>query len=1125
MKISLKLYITLLLLGIGNAFACTYTLNLEDSYGDGWNGASLDLLINGTNSGNYDIASGSSASYTFTFNPNDDISFNFNSGSWDSECSWTILDENGDIVCTGDGGSYSNPVCSFGTNGCDAIPPPPTDEDCLGAIPLCQDIYYNGSGAFGTGNYSNEINVGASECIVQELGGNWYTFSPQNTGVLNFVITPDNTAGEDYDWALFDLTNASCADLTTGDPYNYLVSANAAGDDGSSPPVNQGPTGISGANAVPGADDCVGPGTGNWNTYNPDVTVQQGNTYVLYIAQFNGNQGYTVDFSSSQASLYDDTPPEIVSIDTPIACGTTSITFHFSENILCNTVDDADFYLTGPGGPYTVSNVTSSLCASGADHDNYLTADISPAITESGTYTIGLDANAAGSITDMCGNVAPSTTFNFDIENIVLTLTQVNVDCEGNDNGSITATITPAGTSNYTYNWSNGSSTGPTSDLSNTISSLPIGNYSITVTDDGGCSVTDQVTITDNPNPTPEITGILSICSGMATTLDAGAGYANYSWNPAGSSQTYTATVAGDYSVTVTDANGCMGSDMVTVTENASLTPSITGTLAICEGSSTVLDAGNSYATYDWSTSETTQTITVTTAGIYSVTVSDINGCTGTDEVEVTTQSLSTTITGVLGISEGETTTLDAGAGFDNYLWNTGATTQTITVSSSGTYSVTVSDNLGCTGTDAVTVTADPLHLVVSSDKYICKDASADLAAALSSGGTPPFNYFWSNGETTSNISVSPTTETTYTVYITDAAGCVSNTGTVTVSVRPDVSFSFSANNDTVCPGDPVMITSMPESGTPPYTITDSNNDIVNINNIVYPYQQQTYTYTVTDACGLTASDMLTINTYTVPPVSIQADVLNGCEPLSVNFLTPQNNDNYIYTWEFTNGSRSDIAQGANVKHIFDRYGLYDVSVSVVSDKGCKNSIKINDLIDVYRNPEAKFITNPQTVSIIDPQINFTNLSQWADKYTWSFGDGDSSNVVNPYHKYDNIQVYNVKLISITNEGCVDSVMQQVIVENEPTVYVPTAFSPDGDNINDLFEIKANGIDLDNYNLKIYDRWGEIIFESNDLYHSWDGKAKSSDNYVKNGTYIWFLVVKYENGIEYEKSGIVTVIR
>ena len=680
------------------------------------------------------------------------------------------------------------------------------------------------------------------------------------------------------------------------------------------------------------------------------------------------------------------------------------------------------------------------------------------------------------------------------------------------------ATISASG--GTTYAWDNGLGAGS----SQTVTPTTTTTYTVTAMDANGCTDTDDVTITVNPNPTPNITGILTICSGMSTDLDAGAGYANYSWSPASSSQVVTATVIGDYSVTVTDNNGCIGSDMVTVTENQALTPNITGVLAICEGESTILDAG-SYASYVWTPSGNTQTITVTTAGTYSVEVTDINGCTGTDQVTVDVQSVSTTITGNLGMCPGESTTLDAGAGFANYIWNTGATSQTITVSSEGNYSVTVSNSIGCSDEDAVSVDIDYLNLVASSDKLICDGGSADLAAALTGGGIPPFNYYWSNGETTSNITVSPTTETTYTVYLIDAFGCVSNSENITVSVNPPVSFDIYTNKDTVCPGDPVLITSTVTSGVAPYTITDATNSVVNVTNVEYPYQQQTYVYTVVDACGSTASDMVTINTHPVPPLNIQADVLSGCEPLSVNFITPQNNDNYSYTWNFESGSVGEVAMGANVHHIFEHYGLYDVSVSVISDKGCKNSIKVNDLINVYRKPDAHFLTNPQTVSIIDPQIQFSNLSEWASHYVWSFGDGDSSNITSPYHRYDEIDSYIVMLIAITNEGCVDSVMQQVVVENEPSIYVPTAFSPDGDNINDYFVVKANGIDLDNYSLKIYDRWGEIIFESNDLYHSWDGKAKGRDKYVQNGTYTWLVKVNYENGVEYEKSGTVTVIR
>ena len=332
-------------------------------------------------------------------------------------------------------------------------------------------------------------------------------------------------------------------------------------------------------------------------------------------------------------------------------------------------------------------------------------------------------------------------------------------------------------------------------------------------------------------------------------------------------------------------------------------------------------------------------------------------------------------------------------------------------------------------------------------------------------------------------------------------------------------------NTATVCPGDPVLITSTVTSGQPPYIITDETGTVVNVTDIVYPNETETYTYTVTDACGTTASDMVEINTYDVPQLNIQADILQGCEPLAVQFLVPNSDENSTYQWTYSNGSISDVASGANTLHIFEHYGTYNVGVSVITTDGCKNSLLINNLIDVYQKPDAKFITNPQTVSIVNPDINFTNLSQYGDYYIWSFGDGDSSSYTSPNHTYSDIASYTISLVAVTNYGCKDSAMQIIEVVEEPTLYVPTAFSPDGDGINDLFVVQANGIDLDNYNLRIYDRWGELIFESNDLYNSWNGTAKGNNKFVKIGSYVWLVTVKDINGIELQKSGTVTVIR
>ena len=173
----------------------------------------------------------------------------------------------------------------------------------------------------------------------------------------------------------------------------------------------------------------------------------------------------------------------------------------------------------------------------------------------------------------------------------------------------------------------------------------------------------------------------------------------------------------------------------------------------------------------------------------------------------------------------------------------------------------------------------------------------------------------------------------------------------------------------------------------------------------------------------------------------------------------------------------------------------------------------------------AKFTVNPQTVSIIKPEVRFYNISQ--DNYNnyWWFGDGQISNLVNPIHKYNAVpKVYDVKLMVETEHGCIDSAYTQIVVNNEYTMYVPSAFSPDGDEINDKFFVVGNGVDLDVFDLRVYDRWGEVIWQTTDMNDSWDGKTKSG-KYVQGGIYKWIVIYQDETGIEYQRSGTVNVIR
>ncbi|HYC60548.1 MAG TPA: hypothetical protein VEK79_13365 [Thermoanaerobaculia bacterium] len=369
--------------------------------------------------------------------------------------------------------------------------------------------------------------------------------------------------------------------------------------------------------------------------------------------------------------------------------------------------------------------------------------------------------------------------------------------CEG---GSVTLTAS----SGASWSWSNGAT-------SQSIDVTTPGEYSVIVTNAEGCTATSSpTTVTVHAPPAATITasGDTTFCTGGSVTLSASDG-ASWLWSNGATSQSIDVTTSGDYTVIVTNANGCSAtSSATTVTVNTATPPSITesGATQFCAGGSVTLTA-SSGVSYLWSNGSTSPSIDVTSSGEYFVRVTDANGCTSTSPVKtVTVHALpAATITpsGSTTFCEGGTVTLTASGGV-SYVWSNGSTSPSIDVTSTGNYTVTVTNANGCTASASQSVTvkpAPPATISPAGSASFCTGGKVTLTA---SGGA---SWLWSNGQTSQSISVS--TPGNYSVIVTYANGCskTSAATVVTQSANPSTPQIAVSGPTTFCAGGSVTLT------------------------------------------------------------------------------------------------------------------------------------------------------------------------------------------------------------------------------------------------------------------------------------------------------------------------------
>ncbi len=681
---------------------------------------------------------------------------------------------------------------------------PPNAQDCLGAIPLCFNTYYTNNSYSGTGHYPNEIPTTGGcpgNCMLAgERNDVWYTFTTQTAGTVSFVITPNNSS-DDYDWAVYNLTNHDCSIIATN-PSAVQVSCNWT--------ATTGPTGPNGGTT----STCTG---SSGSPFNAALTVTAGQTYVVNVSNYSSTQsGYTITFGGT-SQILDNTSPELVQIVHAPVCGSSALTLQFSEQIWCLGTDPSDFVVTGPLGEYSISNVWAPVCVAGLGssygdtyYDDLWTLEFSDYLQHDGDYTVEI---IPSSITDICGNFAnPSITLSFHINGVQATSSVIHgTTCYGGSDGSATINSISGGTPPYTISW-------PSGETTQTAVNLDGGTIFVTVTDSTG--ICHNVMELDIPQPPPIIVEAgtdQTICPGQSVpiggspTIINGVAPLTYGWSPATGlsdpnnlNPTATPMATTTYILTVQDNTGCTAADAVVITVHPAATVNLGPDAQVCVSSLPLnLNAGAGFTNYIWSNPAYNgqPSMPVSASGTYSVTVTNSNGCTATDQITVTVVDNPVVNLGANQVvcSYNLPHVLDAGAGYSVYDWNVDAYdgSQTMPVTASGVYSVTVSDAYGCSGSGQISITVDPaINLSLATVAPLCNGTATGTISAIASGGTPPLSYLWSNGQTASVIN-GLVADVVYSVTVSDAAGC-SLTASATLTDPPVLQADI-ATNPTEC--------------------------------------------------------------------------------------------------------------------------------------------------------------------------------------------------------------------------------------------------------------------------------------------------------------------------------------
>ncbi len=546
--------------------------------------------------------------------------------------------------------------------------------------------------------------------------------------------------------------------------------------------------------------------------------------------------------------------------------------------------------------------------------------------------------------------------------------------------------------------------------------------------------------------------------------------------------------------------------------------------------------------TYSWpALGQGTQTVNNVGAGTYTVFMTDGNGC--TSNASITVGDSPATFTGsytpVLcsaGSDGTATAVMTPSDGTETFLWNDGQVTPTAVGLTAGTYTCDISAGSGCSGTVTVVVDEIPSMILTIEDQHdaLCNSLDNGMIMVDVAQGTSPYSYSWDQSNSIDTVA-SDLFAGTHTVTVTDFNGC-SDQISLTIGEPDPLSISNLTPDSVVCAEAFIDIEGTGNGGSSPYiyTWTENGNSLDYGQTItVNPVGNNTvYCLTLSEECGSPAVTECFTVTYPEPIIpQINPDIPIQCLPGEFTFYNTSTNAGEIFTTEYIFSSGNVILANGDedVQLTLPNPGIYDLNVNIISNYGCLYTGEFNNIVEVTPLPTANFniSQNPVTWFETEIQTSETSIGNVVD-YDWIspgattlINNGGGALISYPEGVTG---TYPITLIVTTNEGCSDSITLEIEVVPDVIFYAPNSFTPDDDEHNQTWAIVIEGIDELNFNLEIYNRWGEIVWKSRDIRAEWDGTF--GGKIVPEGTYIWKASYKEKNNDGKKLySGYINVIR